>query len=75
MLSPQPPQIQADLRSCGLLAPLQPQLASCPSLQPRDTLCTTPALATAWAKAASLEAEIEVVTSHYRDVRTLQEEH
>ena len=28
MLSPQPPQIQADLRSLGLLAPEQPQLAS-----------------------------------------------
>ena len=59
MLSPQPPQIQADLRSLGLLAPEQPQLASWPSLQPRDTECTTPALATAWAKAASLEAETE----------------
>ena len=28
MLSPHPPQIHADLRSFGLLAPLQPQLAS-----------------------------------------------
>ena len=56
MLSPQPPQIQADFRSFGLPAPLQPQLASWPSLQPRDTLWTTPALATAWAKAASFEA-------------------
>ena len=59
MLSPQPPQIQADLRSLGLLAPEQPQLASWPSRQPRDTECTTPALATAWAKAASFEAETE----------------
>ena len=56
MLSPQPPQIQACLRSEGRLALLQPQLSSWPSLQPRDTLCTTPALATAWANAASLDA-------------------
>ena len=56
MLSPHPPQIQADFRSLGRPAPLQPQLASWPSLQPLETLWTTPALATAWAKAASLEA-------------------
>ena len=65
MLSPQPPQIQADLRSLGLFAAEQPQLASWPSLQPRDTECTTPALATAWAKAASLEAETETEVSYY----------
>ena len=59
MLSPHPPQIQADFRSLGRPAPLQPQLASWPSLQPLETLWTTPALATAWAKAASLDAGSE----------------
>ena len=68
ILSPQPPQIQADFRSFGLLAPLQPQLASWPSLQPRETLWTTPALATAWAKAASLDA------ANKREVRVVERE-
>ena len=60
MLSPHPPQIHSFLRSPGLFAFEHPQLASCPSRHPRETLCTTPALATAWANAASLEAEKEV---------------
>lgn len=55
MLSPHPPQIHSFFRSPGLFAFEHPQLASCPSRHPRETLCTTPALATAWAKAASLE--------------------
>lgn len=55
MLSPHPPQIHSFLRSLGLLFSEQPQEASWPSRQPLEMLCTTPAEATALAKAASLE--------------------
>ena len=53
MLSPHPPQIHSFLRSLGLLDSEHPQEANWPSRQPRDILCTTPAEATALAKAAS----------------------
>ena len=61
MLSPHPPQIHSRLRSLGLLAFAHPQEASWPSRQPLEMLCTTPAEATALAKAASLEAETQTI--------------
>ena len=57
MLSPHPPQIHSFLRSLGRLASEHPQEASWPSRHPREMLWTTPAEATALAKAASFEAE------------------
>ena len=48
-----------DFHDFGLLASAHPQEANWPSRQPREMLCTTPAEATALAKAASFEAETD----------------